>query len=227
MGKRLPFELHPFADKEFIAYAAYIQAIEFVPRGFIHLDGRVAPYLLKFDRFHTGDAKRVLARSYVRGILSMDFGPEVIYDPTYRGTSLVEIIVEIIAAVCDKKVEYAYNRREMGTSSSILAGAPLDGKRVLIINDDLTIGGPCEDTVRIITAHGGNPIACCIAFDRQERAVDSTSSDVSEFMRKHNMPVHPIATVADLISYLEEDTPENTEILKKLVDYLELYGASP
>ncbi|MEO7008113.1 MAG: orotate phosphoribosyltransferase, partial [Caldimonas sp.] len=54
------------------------------------------------------------------------------------------------------------------------------------------------------------PVAVLIALDRMERggtdAELSAHSAVEDFTRDHGLPVHAIATLADLLQYLESGT---------------------
>jgi orotate phosphoribosyltransferase len=109
-------------------------------------------------------------------------------------------------------------------------GAPLAGKRVLIVDDVMTTGTSSGEAVEIIRANGGHPIAAVIAFDRQEQGKDSVLSATQEFTRNYGIPVRAAGTFADLIKILEwaqSQLPDerSAKILDMIHDYRLRYGA--
>ena len=87
-----------------------------------------------------------------------------------------------------------------------MVGAPLTG-RVVIIDDVITDGASKRESVDMIRAAGAEPAAVLIAMDRQERGGSddnlSALSAVETFERDYGLPVIAIATLADLLKYLQ------------------------
>jgi orotate phosphoribosyltransferase len=214
----------------FVEYALRIGAIELIPEGRSLKSGRLSPYFFNSGLFCTGDSIAKLARAYASVIIDEKFHPDVIFGPAYKGIPLAATI----AAALGGEVGYAYNRKEAKShgEGGLTAGASLDGKRVMIVDDVMTTGDSSNEAVEIIRAHGGTPIGCCIAFDRRERAENSTSLAVQEFEKKFNIPVRSVATVADLTSFLKkttngsyEDSISRGKMIGKILAYQKLYGA--
>lgn len=221
---------NPVIAEAFVEYALRIGALELDLEGRPLKSGRLSPYFFNSGLFCTGEAVAKLARTYAVVIIDEKLRPDVIFGPAYKGIPLAATI----AAALGGDVTYAYNRKEMKNhgDGGIIAGATLDGKKVLIVDDVMTTGGSSEEAVEIIRAHGGTPIGCCIAFDRQERAENSTSLAVPEFEKKCNIPVHSVATVTDLISHLKKTTKGSYadsifrgKMIGKILVYQKLYGA--
>src|SRR5699024_5875444 len=108
-------------------------------------------------------------------------------------------------------VPFAFNRKEAKAhgEGGTLVGAPLKGK-VIIIDDVITAGTSVGESVEIIRAAGAEPAGVLIALDRMERAgADeqlSAHSAVQEVSQKYQMPVISIASLADIMGYLDGNT---------------------
>ena len=103
------------------------------------------------------------------------------------------------------------------------------GKSVVIIDDVMTTGGSCAKAFNTIRAHGGIPIGCIVAFDRQELMPNGDLTATQQFEKDFEIPVLPIATSANLITYLkskptESGDDETAEILEKICAYQREYG---
>ena len=101
---------------------------------------------------------------------------------------------------------FAFNRKEEKEhgEKGIIVGCSLEKQTVCMVDDVITTGTSSGEAVKIILANGGIPISCVIAFDRQERGTDTELSAVQEFQRNYKIPVHSVATLADLIAALEK-----------------------
>ena len=108
----------------------------------------------------------------------------------------------------------------------LIVGAPLKGN-VLIVDDVITDGASKRESLNIIRAAGATPVGVLIALDRQERgaARGSTLSAAQEFRQTTGVPVNAVATVADLMRYLEQ-LPDEGDKLGKIEAYRQRYRAS-
>ena len=90
----------------------------------------------------------------------------------------------------------------------IVVGAPLRG-RTVIVDDVITDGASKRESVELIRREGATPVAVLIALDRMERGGTddklSSQSAVKKFERDHGLPVISIATLADLLDFLDSD----------------------
>ncbi len=215
--------------EKFVKYALDIGAIEFPSEGWILHGGRISPYYFNTGKFHEGDSARTLANAFAATIEG--FRPEVVFGWAYKGIPLASTVVMALGG----KVGYAFNRKEEkdhGEGGDVV-GAPLSGKRVLIVDDAMTTGKSSGEAVGFIRAHGGIPIGCVIAFDRQERIKEVHVSAVKDFYLTHQIPVRAIATLADLLSFLRkttngcyEDSFLGGKWIGEIIAYQRLYGAA-
>ena len=74
--------------------------------------------------------------------------------------------------------------------------------RVLIVDDVISAGTSVRESVEMIKAAGATPAGVAIAIDRQERGLGELSA-VQEVEKNSGMPVIKIATLADLIAFLD------------------------
>ena len=233
MEKQIPSKSNSVIAEALIAYAFRIGAIEFLPEGRLLRSGRLSPYFFNSGLFCTGDSIAKLARCYGAKIADEKINPEVIFGPAYKGIPLAATITAALGG----DIGYAYNRKEAKAhgEGGCTVGTQLKGKRVLIVDDVITTGGSFGEIVEIIHEHGGIPVGCMIAFDRQERIGDNalpTLSAAQEFEENYNIPVRAVATLADLISFMRkittgryEDSITRGRMLGQILAYKEMYGA--
>ncbi len=208
-------------NDRFLTYAIKIGAIEFIREGRPLKSGRISPYFFNSGLFKTGASLLELANAYA-AVARHNFQFEVVYGPAYKGIPLAAIVAMAIGG----DVEYAYNRKEVKDhgEGGLIVGASLRDKRVLIVDDVMTSGSSSKQAVEIIQAHGGIIAGCVIAFDRQERGVDTQLSAVQEFQKNHDIPVHAVATLDDLLSLLKQEPGETEETIHQIEEYRSKYG---
>lgn len=123
------------------------------------------------------------------------------------------------------EINYAYNRKEEkdhGEGGKIV-GAPVEGKRVLIIDDVITAGTAVRESLSILKNLNAEVIGLVIALNRQEKANNSEISAVAEVERDYGFKVYSIITLETLTKYLAD--LNRTEDLQKINEYRALYGA--
>lgn len=260
MSKNMNEALTP--AKEFIRYALGIGALELLPEGRPLKSGRLSPYFFNAGLFRTGEAIAEISLAYACVIvehfgdsLTPDFHLvrtfDLLYGPPYKGTILVPAVALQLSRITSSNPSFCTSRKETKVhgEGGLLIGAPIkQGDRVLIIDDVITDGGTKREAVEFIRSYGGKVVGLVIAFDRQERGTGMESS-VQEFSREYGVPVYSIATLADLISALEEnkklsialrekyknisvkageqqDRDEMLEMLERLIAYRQEYGVS-
>ena len=225
--------------KKFIKYALVIGALEFVPKGRQLENGRISPYFFNAGKFNSGKKIAELAAAYARVIaenLRGGFAFDLLYGPPYKGTILVPTIAMMLDTLGCADIPFCTSRKEFKGHGErgLLIGAPIAPRNgVLIIDDVITDGGTKREAVDFIHHYKGKPTGLVIAFDRQELGEKSDLSATQEFERDYGIPVRAIATLADLISVLEDRLGEgqhdrfgDTMMLKELSAYREKYGVS-
>lgn len=207
---------------QFIEYVIKHQALKF---GEFQLkSGRISPYFFNIGVFHTGDALAQLGEFYAAAISQSDLNYDMLFGPAYKGIPLVCTTAIALAQKYQKKVPYAFNRKEIkdhGEGGNII-GAPLQGG-VLIIDDVITAGTAINDAMQIIDKSAAKLAGIVIALDRQERGQKDRSA-IQEISARYNTKVVSIIQLHDIINYLSENTREK-KTLERIKNYQRQYGA--
>ena len=185
---------------QFIDFAIKKQVLRFGE--FKTKAGRLSPYFFNAGLFNDGESLMKLGEFYAAAILKSGMQFDMLFGPAYKGIPLAASI-SIALARQGHNFPYAYNRKEVkdhGEGGTIV-GASLKG-RVLIVDDVISAGTSVRESVEMIKAAGAIPAGVAIAIDRQERGLGSLSA-VQEVEKDSGMPVIKIATLADLIRFLD------------------------
>lgn len=169
--------------------------------------GRLSPYFFNAGLFDDGDKLGRLAEFYARRLQADGLHFDLLFGPAYKGITLAATVAVALARQ-GRNVPFAYNRKEAKDhgEGGTLVGAPVRG-RVLIIDDVISAGTSVRESLALIAAAGAQPCGVTIALDRQERATadgqDSALSAVQFVQRELGLPVAAIATLEDLLLYLQ------------------------
>jgi len=217
------------SGKQFVRHALTIGALEIVPGGRELKSGRVSPYFFSTDIFSDGESLTYLASAYATRCEDLDHGA-VVFVLAYKGIPLATAVALLLWQQCGLRIGYRFNRKEAkrhGDGGEIVGGS-MQGKDVVVLDDVMTTGGSFEEAFTLVRLYGGNPIRCVIAFDRQERGIDTRRSAVQVFERKHRVPVYAGATLSDLVDVIREDGGHEFPLafasLDEILAYREQYG---
>ncbi|MBK1671924.1 orotate phosphoribosyltransferase [Ectothiorhodospira shaposhnikovii] len=185
--------------------------------------GRTSPYFFNAGLFNTGRDLARLGGFYARTLVESDSRVDMLFGPAYKGIPLVAATAVALAQEHDRDYPYCFNRKEAKDhgEGGILVGAPLSG-RVMIVDDVITAGTAIRESVEIIKAAGAEPAGVLIALDRQERGRGELSA-IQEVERDYGLTVHAIASLSDLIAYLE-DQPDMAEHRVAMENYRREFG---
>ncbi|EGE06307.1 orotate phosphoribosyltransferase [Trichophyton equinum CBS 127.97] len=205
--------------------------------------GRNSPYFFTTTLLHTAPLLHATASACATVLSSPPFVKsqegktvtpnfDIIFGPAYKGIPLStavlnELGVRDTQGVWDN-VSYSFNRKEAkshGEGGNIV-GAPLKGKRIVIIDDVITAGTALREAVGIIEKEGGIVVGVLVLLDRQERVNDTeTKSAVGAAQRDlgESIPVRAVLNLNDIIEKLGDDIGK--ENLEKLLEYRAKYGA--
>ena len=154
---------------------------------------------------------------------------DMLYGPAYKGITLAASTA-IALSTQGKNVSFAYNRKEAKDhgEGGVLVGAPLRGK-VVIVDDVISAGTSVRESVDLIKKAGASPCAVLIALDRMEKSGNAIEigklSAVQAVQQDFQIPVIPIANLADLLSFLEKtDDNELKQYLPHVMEYRNRYG---
>ncbi|MBK9447276.1 MAG: orotate phosphoribosyltransferase [Betaproteobacteria bacterium] len=189
--------------QEFIEFAVSQEVLRF--GAFKTKAGRLSPYFFNAGLFNDGASLNRLAQFYAKAILASELQIDVLFGPAYKGIPLVAATAMALAQQ-GRNLPYAYNRKETKDhgEGGTLVGAPLAG-RVLIVDDVISAGTSVRESVEMIRAAGATPCGVVIALDRMERGSGSLSA-VQEVERDYGIPVVAVATLDDLLAFLNGRT---------------------
>ncbi|MCO5762798.1 MAG: orotate phosphoribosyltransferase [Chromatiaceae bacterium] len=209
-------------QREFLRFALHLGVLRF--GDFTLKSGRQSPYFFNAGLFNTGSALARLGRFYAAALQTSGLACDLLYGPAYKGIPLAAATAIALADGYGRDIPYAFNRKESKDhgEGGLIVGHPLRGQ-VLIIDDVITAGTSVRESIDIIQAQGARPAGVLIALDRQERGQDERSA-VQEVQDRFGIPVVSIATLADLVTFLEESPGGIPETLAAVRDYRSRYG---
>jgi len=213
--------------REFVQFAVEAGVLRFGE--FKTKAGRLSPYFFNSALFDDGAKLMRLAEFYARRLVASGLEFDMLFGPAYKGITLVAAIA-IEFARRGRALPFAYNRKEAKDhgEGGIVVGAPLRG-RTVIVDDVITDGASKRESVELIRKEGAKPVAVLIALDRMERGGSgdtlSAQSAVMDFERDHGLPVLAIATLADLLEFLNSDADSPlSRHTHAVARYRETYG---
>ena len=209
----------------FLRLAIDAQALRFGE--FTLKSGRTSPYFFNAGRFDSGAALAALAGCYADAIDAAGLGFDLLFGPAYKGIPLAT------ALACEyarrgRDLPVAYNRKEAKAhgEGGTLVGAPLAGRRVLVVDDVITAGTAVREALALVRAEGGTPAGIAVALDRQE-ALDPTVSRRSAadaVAAELGLVVVPVATLSDLLAFAGESAELGTH-RAALAAYRQAWGS--
>src|SRR3989338_4924370 len=184
--------------------------------------GRSSPYFFNTGLFNDGVSLRNLSQFYAQAILTSALPFDMLFGPAYKGIPLAAGTA-IALAEQGRNVPYCYDRKEAKDhgEGGTTVGAKLQG-RVLIIDNVISAGTSVRESIELIRVAGAEPCGVVIALDRMERG-QSELSAVQEVQRNYGIPVVSIATLDDLLDYLQGES-EMVQNLATVQSYRDRYG---
>ena len=221
-------DLHADHRARFLGLALRAEALRF--GAFTLKSGRSSPYFFNAGRFDTGAALAGLAACYADALDAAGLDFDLLFGPAYKGIPLAT------ALACEyarrgRDLPLAFNRKEAkahGEGGSLI-GAPLAGRRVLVVDDVITAGTAIREALSIIDDAGGTPAGIVIALDRQERVREDDGSAASRrsaaqaVADEHGIAVVAVATLGDLLAFAGESA-ELSAHRDALLAYRARYG---
>jgi orotate phosphoribosyltransferase len=225
-GQSNPATPDPLAQ-DFVQFAVEAGVLRFGE--FKTKAGRLSPYFFNAGGFDDGAKLGRLAGFYARRLVDSGLQFDMLFGPAYKGITLAAAVAIELARL-GRNVPYAYNRKEAkdhGEGGS-LVGAPVRG-RVLIIDDVISAGTSVRESIAMITAAGATPCGVAIALDRQEKGseggIDTAESAVQVVRGQMKLDVASIATLQDLLQYLQSTgAAELAQHLPRVAAYRDRYG---
>lgn len=209
----------------FLDLALQAQALRFGE--FTLKSGRVSPYFFNAGRFDSGGALARLAACYADALEASSVAFDLLFGPAYKGIPLAA------ALACEyarrgRDLPLAYNRKEAKAhgEGGTLVGAPLDGRRVLVVDDVITAGTAVREALGLIRGAGGEAAGIVIALDRQERAgEDDARSAAQAVAQDEGLAVIAVAGLDDLLAFVGQSAALAGE-RERLQAYRVRYGSA-
>lgn len=215
----------PSYQTNFLNLALECQALKF--GSFTLKSGRQSPYFFNLGLFNSGKLLSTLATSYAEAIIASNIDFDIIFGPAYKGIPLCAITAAKLAELAPEKygnVGYSFNRKEKKDhgEGGMIVGCPLEGKKILIIDDVMTAGTAIKEAFEIIAAEGGKAVGCIIALDRQETTKDLAMSATQAVAKDYGIPVVSIVSLSDVVTILLDKI--SADELKSIEEYRQTYA---
>ncbi len=216
--------LHDAGIDEFVAL---LDAAEVLTFGELTTkSGRPTPYFIDLGRIRTGAHIDALAERYADGI-ERSFADDVdlLFGPAYKG---IPLAVATSAALHRRGIDvgYAFDRKEAkdhGEGGSIVGMRPVDGTRVVILEDVTTAGTSVRETMPKLRALADVTLTgILVGVDRREWTDDPGVAALDGLGQEFSTRVAALATVDDVVSRLAHRLTETD--LARIRDHRERYG---
>ncbi len=211
----------------FLQLALHSQALRFGE--FTLKSGRLSPYFFNAGHFDSGVRLAGLAACYADAVEASGVAFDLLFGPAYKGIPLAT------ALACEfarrgRDLPVAFNRKEAKThgEGGMLIGAPLDDRKVLIVDDVITAGTAIREALGLIQGGGGRVAGIVVALDRQEVLGDGSRrlSAAQSVAADTGVPVIAVANLHDLLAFAGESA-ELVSHRDRLLAYRASYGSGP
>ena len=209
-------------QRAFIKLAMHREVLRF--GSFTLKSGRQSPYFFNAGLFRDGMSMSALGNCYAEAIHRAGVEFDVIFGPAYKG---IPIAIAAAVQLHDKyhiNKPWCFNRKEAKDhgEGGTLVGEPLNGQRVLIVDDVITAGTAIREVMQILEAQGAKAAGIVVALDRQERGGGDLSA-IQEVSMQFGIPVFSIIKLDHITEYLRERGGQE-ETIKLIQAYQAKYG---
>jgi orotate phosphoribosyltransferase len=218
--------------REFIEFMLRCGVLTF--GDFTTKSGRKTPYFINTGRYRTGSQLGRLGRFYataIRAKLGDRF--DLLFGPAYKGIPLVATTAIALAGEHGHDVAFCFNRKEAkdhGEGGVLIGHAPIDGDRVLLVEDVTTAGTSVRETIGLLRATAAIELAgLVVSVDRQERGQGERSA-LSELEEEFQMPCFAIVDLDEIVAHLSAHPVDGSILLdrqrlERIAAYRRAYGA--
>lgn len=212
--------------REFIKFLESAGVLRF--GDFTAKSGRKIPYFINAGDIKTGAQMKKLGEFYAKAYTEkLGNRKNVLFGPAYKG---IPIAVSVAVALEEHGIDvpYFFNRKEAkdhGEGGVFVGYTPKDGENIVITEDVITAGTAIRESMDILSPlKGSKVVAAFVMVDRKEKGRGELSA-IDEVEKQYGFPVYSIVDVYDIIEYLELEGG-NEQNVRRIRDYLEVYGAS-
>lgn len=198
---------------------------------------RISPYFFNTGEFFSGKLVKALSSAYAHTIAdaqasgALDF--DLIFGPAYKGIPLAATTTLALSQLdADKfdNVMYAFDRKEAkdhGEGGNFV-GAPIKGRKVLIVDDVVSAGTAKREAIDKIRAEGGVVAGIVIALDRQEtlpgEETGAKVSAIGALKKEYGIPIISVLTLDDILAGVQGLISEHD--IRRVEEYRAKYRAS-
>ena len=215
----------PGHRRRFLELALQAQALRFGQ--FTLKSGRESPYFFNAGRFDSGAMLATLGGCYADAVDAAGIAFDCLFGPAYKGIPLAT------AVACEyarrgRDLPVAFNRKEAKAhgEGGTLIGAPMAGRRVLVVDDVVTAGTAVREALAAIEAAGGTVAALAIGLDRQEAVAEGDARSATQALaHETGIAVVAVATLDDLLA-LAGESDELAAQREPLLAYRARYGSA-
>lgn len=211
--------------REFIEFMMSANVLRFGE--FKTKSGRMTPYFVNTGNYKTGAQIATLGRFYA-ALVKETCGDEfdAMFGPAYKGIPLATACAAALASNYQIDKPYFFNRKEVkdhGEGGNLVGYQPVDGDRIIIIEDVITAGTAVRETVPILKACGDVQVKdMFISVNRCEVGQNPEKTAVMEVYDEFGIRVHSIVSVQDIREYLAEQ-PQYADVLVRMDEYMAKY----
>ena len=178
--------------------------------------GRVSPYFINTGNYKSASQISKLGAFYAECIREHNVESNLL-----TGNTHWEIPIMIATSMT------LFNRYGIDISYCIdnSIGKPLDEyDKITLIKDTLTSGHTLHANLQAIRNNAGNCVSnVIVSVDRMERSTTSHRSAKCELEKMHDVKIHSIVTLDDIIHAIEHGVISGTEYLTAMKQYREEY----
>jgi len=207
---------------------------------------RISPYFFNTGEFFSGRLQIALANAYARAILEAEKSDgdgdggalrfDALFGPAYKGIPLAAVTNLALAQLDPARhgdTVYTFDRKEKkehGEGGNFV-GAPIRGKRVLIVDDVVSAGTAKREAIDKIRGEGGVVAGIIVAVDRQEKLPSPDGDDskpmpsaIGALRKEYGIPIIAVLTLDDIIEGVKGIISEDE--IKRVEEYRTKYKAS-
>jgi len=192
--------------QEFIEFMIDSKALKFGE--FTLKSGRKSPFFMNAGAYVTGTQLKKLGEYYAKAIHDKygdDF--DVLFGPAYKGIPIGVVTAVAYAELYGKEIRYCSDRKEEkdhgADKGGFLGSKPVDGDRVVMIEDVTTSGKSMEETVpKVRGAADVTIVGLMVSLNRMEVGLQGKGSALDEITETYGFEANAIVTMEDVVEHL-------------------------
>lgn len=210
---------------EFIEFMMSAEVLRF--GDFITKSGRRTPYFINTGNYKTGAQIATLGKYYA-ALVQETVGDNftAMFGPAYKGIPLATSCAAQLYALYGMDKPYFFNRKEAkdhGEGGSLIGYKPLDGDKIIIIEDVITAGTAVRETLPVLQAAAKVTVEdMFISVNRCEVGQTPGKTAITEVEEEFGIKVHALVTVEDIRDYLIQKGGYE-ELVERMKEYMEQY----